>query len=278
MLDAVTKGYLMLHPASAARTLARLDRKDAAAAFSAMPRQVAGNVLEGMAPVSAARCLSVLPPNVASEILARTALPTAIAAIRAMESKQVKELLMQLPRAKAARIRLQLRFSEWVIGALVDEDVLTLSPDHRVGDALRLFRNSGHRTGQTITVIDADRRLVGIVDLCELLGSPDRRPIRQLMHPAAHVLSARAPLQSVASHPAWMTHDSLPVINRNGVFQGVLRRSRVIQEKESLIGDIVERNEQITTRAALADIFWLAIGAMLIGTGRADDHHTGMSE
>ena len=31
----------------------------------------------------------------------------------------------------------------------------------------------------------------------------------------------------------------------------------------------------ITTRAALADIFWLAIGALLIGTGRADDHRTG---
>ena len=55
----------------------------------------------------------------------------------------------------------------------------------------------------------------------------------------------------------------------------MLRRSRVIQEKESLIGDIVERNDQITTRAALADIFWLAIGALLIGTGRADDHRTG---
>lgn len=274
MLDAVTKGYLMLHPASAARTLARLDRRDAAAVISAMPRQIAGKVLEGMAPASAARCLSVLPPSVAGDILARTALPAAVAAIRAMESKQVQQLLTQLPRPKAARIRLQLRFSEWVIGALVDEDVLTLSPDHRVGDALRLFRSSGHRTGQTISVIDMDRRLVGIVDLCELLGNSDRRPIRQLMHPPAHVLSARAALQSVASHPAWMTHDSLPVINRNGVFQGVLRRSRVIQEKESLIGEIVERNEQIITRAALADIFWLAIGALITGTRRADDHHT----
>lgn len=274
MLDAVTKGYLMLHPASAAGTLARLERKDAAAAFSAMPRQVAGQVLEGMAPASAARCLAVLPPGVAGEILARTALPAAVATLRVMDDQQVRQLLTQLPRPSAARMRLQLRFSEWVVGAFVDENVLTLSPDHRVGDALRLFRSSGQRTGQTITVIDRDRRLEGVVDLCELLGNSDRRPIRHFMQPAPHILSARAALQSVVHHSAWLTHDSLPVINRNGVFLGVLPRSRIMQEKAPLIGKVVERNEQITTRTALADIFWLAIGALFIGSGRADDHRT----
>ena len=55
MLDAVTKGYLTLHPASAARTLTRIDRRDAAEAFSAMPRQLAAQVLECMEPASAGR-------------------------------------------------------------------------------------------------------------------------------------------------------------------------------------------------------------------------------
>ena len=45
MLDAVTKGYLALHPEAAARALAKLDRRDAAEAFNAMPRQLAGQVL-----------------------------------------------------------------------------------------------------------------------------------------------------------------------------------------------------------------------------------------
>ena len=71
-----------------------------------------------------------------------------------------------------------------------------------------------------------------------------------------------------------MTHDSLPVINRNGVFLGVLRRARVMQEKAPLLAEAVERNEQVATRAALADIFWLAIGALFIGSGRTDDQST----
>ncbi len=272
MLDAVTKGYLAAHPTSAARTLATLDQRDAAEAFSAMPRQLAARVLECMASASAARCLTALPPKVASEILDRTSLTAAVASLRQSNQKERQELLRRLPRPKAAQIRLRLRFSEWVIGAFVTDDVLTLSPDHRVGDALRLFRATGHRTGQTIAVVDSNRTLVGVVDLCEILGSPDRRVIRGLMQPLSHVLSARATLQTVVNHPAWMTHDSLPVVNRNGVFQGVLRRSDVMQEDAHLINEIVERNELVTTRTALADIFWLAVGALFISPGRDDEH------
>jgi hypothetical protein len=91
------------------------------------------------------------------------------------------------------------------------------------------------------------------------------------MKPAVHVLNARAAIQTVAGHPAWMSHDSLPVINRNGIFQGVLYRSRVMEEEAHILSEIVERNELITTRTALADIFWLAVGALFIGSERTDE-------
>lgn len=275
MLDAVTKGYLTLHTASAARTLARLDRRDAASLLNAIPGQLAGQLLERMAPTSAARCLAALPPAAASDIIMRTSMPAAVSVIRMLDEDQRQRLLTRLPRPKAARIRFRLRFSEWVIGAFADENVLTLSPDQRVGDALRLIRGTGQRTAQTTPVVDTDRRLVGIVDLCELLGNSDRRLVRHLMQPASHVLSARAAIQTVTNHPAWMTHDSLPVINRNGVFLGVLRRSRVVEKETHLVKEIVDRNELASTRIALADIFWLAVGSLFVGPGRDDDRGTG---
>ncbi|MEJ2309895.1 MAG: CBS domain-containing protein [Gammaproteobacteria bacterium] len=271
MLDAVTKGYLALHPESAARTLARIDRRDAAEAFGAMPRQLAGQVLACMAPASAARCLREMPAAVAGDILSRTAIPAAVAPLRLLEEKQVHLILRHLPRPKAARIRLRLRFSEWVIGSFVEDDVLTLSPNHRVGDALRLVRTSGQPINQSIAVVDAHRRLVGIVDLCELLDAADRRSVRQVMQPVSHVLNARAAVQSVANHPAWVHHDSLPVVNRNGLFQGVLRRARVMEEEAHILNEIAERNELLTTRSALADIFWLAVGALFVGPGRTEE-------
>ena len=275
MLDAVTKGFVALHPAAAARTLARLGEHDIEAIFSAMPEQLAARVLEHMAPGSASRCLLQLSPETASEILTRTPLLAAVAALRLMDKTQVQGLLAPLPRPLAARLRLRLRFSETVIGAFVDEDVLTLSPEHRVVDALRHYRHSGQRTGQTIAVLDQNRHLVGVVELGDILGATDRRLIQNLMRRPRLVLNARAALQTVASHPAWLTHDNLPVVNRNGVFQGVLRRTRVMAEGEHLMAEVNERNELATTRAALADIFWMAVGALFVGGANRNGQRTG---
>lgn len=267
MLDAVTKGFLTLQPAAAARTLARLDGRDVEAIFSAMPRPLAARVLEHMAPGSASRCLQQLPHATAAEILARASALTAVSALRVMKRAQVQALLALMPRPNAAHLRLRLRFAESTIGAFVDEDVLTLMPEQRVADALRLFRRAGQRTGQMIPVLDQERHLLGMIDLCELLGTADRRLLQHLMHPATTVLHARAALQTVAAHPAWLTHDSLPVINRNGVFQGVLRRSRVMEEGPTLGGEVAALHELASTRAALADIFWVAVGALFISGG-----------
>ncbi|MCB1801265.1 MAG: CBS domain-containing protein [Gammaproteobacteria bacterium] len=270
-LDPVTRGFITQHPAAAARTLARLDGRDVEAIFAVMPRALAARVLEHMAPGTASRCLLQLPADTAAEILARSQVLAAVAALRVMKPQQVQTLVNLMPRATAARLRLRLRFSESVIGAFVDEDVMTLSPEHRVSDALRLFRRSGQHTGQTIPVLDQDRRLLGIADLCELLGASDRRLVQHLTHPARVVLNARAALQTVNNHPAWLSHDSLPVVNRYGIFQGVLRRARVMEEEQHLLSEVAERNERLTTRMALADIFWLGVGALLGGSGHAGE-------
>jgi magnesium transporter len=277
MLDLITKGYIALRPAAAAHTLARLDGRDAKAIFEAMPRQMAAKVLEHMAPQSAGRCLAQLPAKTGGEILARTPVLTAVAALRFMERDQVKGLLTVMQRHAAARIRLRLRYSERAIGAFVDADVVTLSPDLRVGDAVRLLRRAGRRTGHTICVLDERRHLAGVLDLAELVAARDRAIIQSIMRPAGVVLNARAALHTVTNHPAWLTHESLPVINRDGVFQGVLERSKVTEEENRLPGEVAEVDELSTTRAALANIFWMGVGAFLAaetgsaGHNRADD-------
>jgi len=264
MFDSVTKGYIALHPAEAARTLARLDSRDSKAIFEVMPPQLAANVLENMAPSSAGRCLEQLTVKTGGEILARMPVTAAVAPLRLMKRDRLKEWLAVMPRHAAARLRLRLRYSETVIGAFVDADVVTFMPDHRVGDALRTFRRASQRKGQTIHVLDQQRHLVGVVDLSDLLGERDRSMIQRLMRPAPIVLNARAAIQTVTDHPAWLSHDSLPVVNRDDVFLGVLPRSKVMEGEQQLLAEVTDRNELATTRAALADIFWMGVGALFV--------------
>jgi magnesium transporter len=273
VLDALTKGYLTLHPADAARTLARLDVRDLKAVFQAMPRPLAASVLEHMTPLSVARCLGHLQTRAAAEIMVRIPSLTAVAALRLMSSDQVTALFSAMPRPAAARLRLRLRYPETLIGSYVDAEVLTLSADQRVSDALRLVRRTGRRSGHTLYVLDERRHLAGVVDLCDLLGERDRGRIERVMRPAPVVLNARAALQTVTNHPAWLTHDSLPVVNREGLFQGVLARTKVMTEEQQLLTEVAERNELATTRAALADIFWLGVAALFTANSDPVRHH-----
>jgi len=273
MLDALTKGYLTLHPAAAARTLTRLDVRDLKAIFQAMPRPLAASVLEHMTPGSIARCLGHLQTRAAAEILVRIPSLTAVAALRLMNADQVKALFSAMPRPAAARLRLRLRYPETLIGSFVDAEALTLTVDQRVSDALRLVRRTGQRAGHTLCVLDDQRHLAGVVDLCDLLGERDRSRIQRVLRPAPVVLNARAALQTVTNHPAWLTHDNLPVVNREGLFQGVLARSKVMTEEQQLLTEVAERNELSTTRAALADIFWLGVAALFTANADPVRHH-----
>lgn len=267
MLDALTRGYLDLHPAAAARSLARLERDDLVALFEAMSPQLAAVVLPHMAPAAAARCLAPLPAKPAAEILTRMPSHSAGLVLRSMDREVRKAVLATVSGPLAARLRLRLRYPETVIGALVVADVLTLGRDLRVSDALRLIRRSRQSPGHLIYVLDERRRLGGMVDLGDLLSERDRSLVNRVMKPVPLALNARAALSSVSNHPAWLTHECLPVVNRDGLFQGVLPRSTVMREEQQLLAEVEERSELATTRAALADVFWLAVASLFAGSG-----------
>jgi hypothetical protein len=38
-----------------------------------------------------------------------------------------------------------------------------------------------------------------------------------------------------------------------------------MEEEQGLLNEVADRNELMTTRAALADILWLAVGALFAG-------------
>ena len=277
MLDPITKGYIALHPAAVAGTLAQLGKPEIRALFEAMPRQLAANVMEHMVPRAAAQSIEQLSSKVGADLLARMPVPAAVEVLRMMKREQVKTYFEVMPRPAVARLRMRLRFSETVIGGFVDTDVVTITADIRVSDALRLIKRHSQRMGHSIYVLDEQRRLMGFVDLSELVAARERMTIQRLIRPAPVVFNARAPLQTAANHPGWLTHDNLPVINREGIFQGVLQRSTVMEEESELINRVDDHKELSMTRDALADILWLGVSAIFSGSigratgGKADD-------
>jgi Mg/Co/Ni transporter MgtE len=265
VVDSLTAGYLERHPGAVARALTRLDDRDVIELLTDTPATLAAGVIAHMTPGMAVRCLEQLPPRKAADIAVHMPAQPAVSRLRLMDRDRQRQLLGHLPRLSAARLRLHLRYPESAIGALIDTDVLTLGQELRVGDALRQIRQSRTPQSHTLYVLNDRRRLTGMIDVSHLLAQPDRVPVFRIQQPVPVAFNVRASIHAVDDHPAWITHDALPAVNRAGVFLGVLHRSAVMREEQSLLSDVAEQRELSTTRLALADLFWLALASLFPG-------------
>lgn len=262
-LDPLVEAYLEDHPGAAAASLARLEGVAIAEFLGATPPPLAAGVLANMMPAVAADALGRLETAPAADILFRMPNEAAVLVMRAMPRPLHAALFRAMPRTAALRLRAQMRYPEALVGSLVDPDAITLLPEQRVLDALRLMRGGRRRVSQQVYMVTEERRLTGYVDITRLIAARERTPLSRLVQPVPLTLNARAPLHTAEDLDIWLKFDSLPVVDRRGTFQGVLRREAISREGRSLLAGISAEREFGRTRTALADIFWLAVGSLL---------------
>lgn len=262
-IDSLVSHYLESHPAAAANVLQQLSIEDLSELLSTMKTSVAAKVLPHLMPSICSEALNRLDLETAAEILVKMPNEAAVLVMRSMNRDLLYSYYREMPRAAALRLRLQMRYPEALVGSLVDSDVVTLQPNQRISDALRLIRTGKHRVSQQIYIVDSERRLTGYVDATTLISNRERTPISRIRQPVPLVLNTRSPLRVAEELDAWLNFDSLPVVDRVGSFQGVLRREAISREDYSLLQGISSEREFNRTRGALTDIFWLVSGSLL---------------
>lgn len=261
-LDALVLTFLETQPAAAAASVARLDADELGAFLAEVPPRAAAGLVAHMRPATAAEALTRCEPEVTAAVLSRMANEAALPVLRAMPRDRHETLFRAMPRLSAVRLRLQLRYPETLIGSFADPDPVTLDPALRAGHALARLRGGGRRVSQQAYVLDGERHLAGYVELTELVASRERAPLAGLLRRVPLVLNARAPLHTTTELGAWLHFDSLPVVDRRGRFQGVLRREAVGRRHHALMTGLSRKRELDRTRGALADVFWLGLGAL----------------
>ena len=261
-LDPLVLAYLETQPEAAAAHLARLDTAELTAFLTEAPPAVAAGLLPHMRPTTAAEALARTEPEVAAAVLARVPNEAALAVLRTMSRERRAALYRTMPRHATFRLRLQLRYPESLIGSFTDPDAVTLAPELRVADALTRLRTGSGRVSHQAWVLDVERRLAGYVELTDLVATREWTPLTRLVRPVPLVLNARAPLHAVADLGAWQHFDSLPVLDRRGRFQGVLRREALDRRDHTRVTGVSRQRELDRTRGALADVLWIVLGAL----------------
>jgi magnesium transporter len=211
------------HPPDAALILERLSPDEAAAYFEQMPPRLAAAVLQKMVSSTAAECIARLSPQRFAQIVSVLPLDGTAALLRRLTPEQQEHLLKQAPPNIAPLLARLLGYPKNCAGALMDPLVLALPEDITVSEASARVRRAPRHALYYLYVIDRDQKLVGVLNLRELMLAAPRDSLAAVMHREVASLTALSDRVAITDHPFWRDVHALPVVDDHGVFLGVLR-------------------------------------------------------
>jgi magnesium transporter len=248
------------HPERAGGVLERLGIEESTRVLSKAPAREAAPVLQRMSPQFSAAVLETFDAAKIAGVLEALPLDVTSRLARKFSEETVAAALGKLAPRAARALRSLLRFPAESAGALMDPDVLALPEDLTAKEALDRIRESPDSARYNLYVVDREQRLVGVVNLRELLLARPRSRLADVMIRDPQRLDARADRSVVVGHPGWKEVHSLPVVDEQGGYLGAVRYRTLRALEEELLGG---KAEDGNAREALGQLFAAAAGGLL---------------
>ncbi|PSK97564.1 magnesium transporter [Haloactinopolyspora alba] len=165
--------------------LARIDAVDAVVAFRLLDKERALAVFEELEPVDQQRILLGLRDHVFRDLVEEMDPDDRARMLGEAPAKVAKRVLAGLSANERRMTAALLGYPEGSVGRVMTPETVNVSPDMSAEVALGVVRSKGAdaETVYTLPVLDAGRRLTGVVKLRELLLSPSGHRVAELIDP-----------------------------------------------------------------------------------------------
>lgn len=256
--------FASAHPIEAADVLSQLPPEDRLRFISENSPDIVASLFRLMDPTTVSDDLANAENPNACEIVARLPMEIAAVLLRRLKEEKRAMILTGLPEAFQERLKFLLHYRENSVGASMDTQVLTFFDDLDIKNAVELISTQPKYVLFYIPVIDRQHRFIGVVGIRELMLAPPTAPLESIMEPGIATLSPESDLETIASHQGWMIFHELPVVDRNGVFLGVLSH-RVLRRLQIEAEESDSSDHLVDTGRALGELYWLGISALAKG-------------
>jgi len=261
-----------LHPADIADILEQLDVEEAGAMLGRLDTETAADtlnevetplqfeLLSELDPEKAADLLEILPPDDAADILAEIPQETA------------ERLLNLMPANESRPIRELLRYGPETAGGIMTTEVLSLSQELTVEEALVYLRqHSAHlEMIYYLFIVDDEQHLVGVVSLRELVVAEPTTRLKDLMDEDVIKVKTDTDQEEVARIIAKYDLLGVPVVDHENHLVGLITVDDVIdviheeqaEDFSEMAGASVEEfeeEEHFSVRAILSRATWMGV-------------------
>ena len=255
--------FLASHPPRAALALEQMGVEQASEVLGAVPPRTAATVVHELTSVYAAGCIALLAPEQSAAILGEMRNDDATAVLRSLPGELRETVLAALPQDVREPFRHALRYPDGTAGAEMDPTIFHLPDDVIVADARTRLRSAARDLLYYIYVVDRDHRLVGVLDMPELMLARTRDPVSVAMHREVDRLPAWMPTTLVREHPGWHRYHAMPVVDEEQRLVGAIRYQTLRRlERE---GKSRGPEPGMVTARALAELFQLGTSGLVSG-------------
>lgn len=249
--DYLTLRFVQLYPVEAARQIEQLESSVAAGMIASLPAPDTANVLDWCQPSVAARILEHVSLEHVAGVMSELRTSTASVVFRQLSPELQMRVVDKLDPLYGPRFRRILLESKQTAGSLADPYVVTLPPDVTVEQGIEMLKRNLRRVLYYVYVVDRDAKLEGVVTLKQLLMVDPEAGIASVMNDQVVSISASLTKEEFVAHPHWSRFPTLPVVDHDGIFLGVLRY-RILQQ---VIEERVNRTPPSFLPAVLLDLW-----------------------
>ncbi|WP_189836531.1 magnesium transporter, partial [Sulfurirhabdus autotrophica] len=240
----------------------RLAPASAAALLKSAPLRLATPVLRHMFPLAGARCLEQLEDSETNGLLHGVGAQAGVALLRQFGAERRAQLLAQLPTALTIAYELLLGYPEGTVGAWMDPHALALPADMTGGESIERVRRADDAPVADPFVIDHNQRLIGYVELADLLRANTKTPLTRIVRPSPHRLPAQSMIAGLSEHPGWRVSSILPVVDRGDRLVGAITHA-ALQRALSIetVAPLDRKSEDALVDVASA--YWFGVSSVI---------------
>ena len=258
----LSQAFLENRPKAAAALLQDFSPDECVEFLQQMPLDVIVPVIDKMASWPAARTLSLMPIDLAADVLRGLPDAETETLLRLMSNEQRAAVIAHMPAATAQGLSNKLAYPISTVGAWMDGSVPCFTLDSSVDHCLDLVKRQRTHLGGIVIVVDERHHLVGLVEIGKLLTSDGHAPLSGLLNTHLQPLSARATLWEVEHQEGWTLFPSLPVVDRNNTVLGALTHS-ALRAGTARPADRADNHLRFSILTHMGTAFVVVLGGLL---------------
>ena len=264
-----------LRPADIADILEQLDVDEAGAVLGRLDTETAADTLNEVETPLQSELLSELDPEKASDLLEKLAPDDAADILAEIPREEAERLLNLMPANESRPIRELLRYGPETAGGIMTNEVLSLSQDLTVEEALAYLRQHSEHMEMVyyLFIVDDERHLVGVVSLRQLVVAEPTTRLKDLMDKDVIKVTTNTDQEEVARVIAKYDLLGVPVVDEENHLVGLVTVDDVIdvlhEEQAEDFSEIAgasveefEEEEHFSAHAVLSRARWLGVNVV----------------